>query len=179
MLSSKYIQKMMRFNDQYGPPEDTFSPGWHADQARNGPDHPLDPMIPSNADDAHAKVVRVILGEVEDSATGDVRIVQYKSTEERDADPLRIKREGESVLGVQENIESAQEASHVSGISRMIEMQLAFGSGNEKHMNPRDLHIERMEEERRWAQMTPEDLDAICRRLGFPNGYADLEPKTE
>jgi len=38
MLSSKYIRAIARMNDQYGPPEDTFSPRWHAENPGPGPD---------------------------------------------------------------------------------------------------------------------------------------------
>lgn len=89
MLSSRYIRRIREFDLQYGPPEDSFSPRWHEDQVRNGPDA----VILHGTANAHERVVRVILGNVADPQTGDVRIRQYASEEERDADPNRIVNE--------------------------------------------------------------------------------------
>ncbi len=89
MLSRKYIKRIAQMDAQYGPPEQTFSPRWHADQARNGPD----PVILNRTTTEHSRVVRVILGNVADPQTGDVRIQQYASIEERDANPNCIVNE--------------------------------------------------------------------------------------
>ena len=97
MLSSRYIQKIRKFDRQYGEPEQTFSPAWHEEQNRQGPDTSCPALITAATSSERSRVVRVILGNVEDPSTGDVRIMQYQTTEERDADPLRIRNQTENL----------------------------------------------------------------------------------
>lgn len=66
MLTSKYIRAIARMNDQYGPPEDTFSPRWHAENPGPGPDAP--PAIQEGERTIRVCIRRILL------ASGDVTI---------------------------------------------------------------------------------------------------------
>lgn len=87
MLSLETILKVGRLNDQCGPGEDTFSPGYHLDNPVPVSDLPA---LSATANNTHSKTVTLFLGYVADPQTGDLRIRQYGSAEERDADADRI-----------------------------------------------------------------------------------------
>lgn len=56
MLSRRYIERIARFDAQYGPPEHTFSPSWHEHQT--GPEHTFSPSWQADQQQVTANVDR-------------------------------------------------------------------------------------------------------------------------
>lgn len=62
MLSSKQLEKVRRFEGQYGPGEDSFSPDWHARNPGPGPDAaPVLENIAEGRGGITVKIQRILL----------------------------------------------------------------------------------------------------------------------
>lgn len=72
MLSRNQILRQMHFNAQYGPPEDSFSPDWHARNQGPGPDAaPVLQNLQTTGEGIGIRIRHVILASGDTTITND------------------------------------------------------------------------------------------------------------